>query len=139
MEEFVLHLKKKAVKKTKKVKGKSPSPRKVRTQLEKDCDEAWSRKVKDIWDWKCAFCGATSHLNSHHIFSRKYKSTRWDIGNGICLCLPHHRYWAHSKFEEFRDFVLSIIGEKYYRLKEKSQKIAKYSMDDLREILEVLK
>jgi len=105
----------------------------------KQLDTLWSKIIRKNFDNKCAVCGATP-CQAHHIFTRSYKSTRWDIDNGIALCYKHHFYLAHSKFEEFRDFVVNLLGEeKYGELKAKSQILWKgnleYEFEKLKKLL----
>lgn len=96
----------------------------------KDLDVIWSKLIHKKYDNKCAICGATP-CQAHHIFSRTYRSTRWDIDNGIALCYRHHFHFAHSKFEEFRDWVIQEIGEELYmQVKERSRQILKESIED---------
>ena len=59
-------------------------------------DIAWSLLVKLRAGMKCEYCGKTSYLNSHHIYSRSKASTRWLPENGISLCVGHHTF--SSKF-----------------------------------------
>lgn len=53
----------------------------------------------------------TQALTPHHFFCRSYWGTRWDPDNGFLLCYPCHTKWAQTRHEEFRDFVLTKIGE----------------------------
>ena len=61
-------------------------------------DKAWSLLVKLRAGMKCEVprCKHKPTLNSHHVFSRKNRSTRWYVENGICLCVGHHNF--SSKF-----------------------------------------
>ena len=87
-----------------------------------DLDKIWSKLVRDR-DGTCVHCGRFP-VQAHHIFGRGYKSTRWNLDNGISLCYKCHMFWAHSKYEEFRDWIIETIGEeKYLSLKEQSQVI----------------
>ena len=63
-----------------------------RKGLDGKLDIAWSRLVKLRANMKCEIpnCKHKPTLNSHHIFSRKNASTRWDVENGMCLCIGHH-------------------------------------------------
>ena len=102
----------------------------------KDLDKIWSKLIHEKYYNKCAICGATP-CQAHHIFSRTYRSTRWDLDNGIALCYRHHFHFAHSKFEEFRDWVIQEIGEELYnKIKDQSKLILK---EPLEESLERLK
>jgi L-lactate utilization protein LutB len=57
----------------------------------------------------------------------------------VSLCYPHHIHLAHSKFEEFRDKILEVVGQnKYEELKTKSQEIKKWSVEELTELIKDL-
>lgn len=105
----------------------------------KALDIMWSKIIHKKFDNRCAVCGATP-CQAHHIFTRTYKSTRWDIENGIALCYKHHFFLAHSKFEEFRDFVIGFMGQEAYdKLKEKSKTIVKLDLMSVNEELSNIK
>jgi predicted restriction endonuclease len=111
-------------------------PKKVSGKVTvKELDKLWSNKVKEKFDNKCFICGKGSP-HAHHIFSRGYKSTRWDIENGVALCYYHHFYFAHQKFEEFRDVIIDLIGEeKYDELKLKSKEIFTLTLPEVKSLL----
>jgi hypothetical protein len=77
-------------------------------------DLAWSELVKLRAGWKCEYCGKSKYLQSHHIFSRSKKSTRWDVQNGIALCVGHHTFSstfsAHKTPLEFIDWLYNYRG-----------------------------
>ena len=53
----------------------------------------WSRDVKDRDNWKCKIADSNcrGHLESHHILNWKdYPELRYDVNNGITLCVGHH-------------------------------------------------
>ena len=89
----------------KKKKQKIPSLAKLRRLA----DRIWSFKVKIAYGGKCAVCGETEGLNSHHIEPRTSNAIlRWDPIDGICLCIPHHKYGkdaAHKSTIFFYEFI----------------------------------
>lgn len=94
----------------KKVKAKKlPSLSKLRRL----CDRLWSLKVKSVFGCKCAVCGATENLNSHHIEPRTSSAViRWDALDGISLCVIHHKYGrdaAHKSSIFFYEFVKGLV------------------------------
>ncbi len=101
--------------------------------------ELWSKVIKLYDDGKCAYCGKTTYLNSHHIFSRSNYSTRYTIGNGITLCAGCHvlssTFSAHKTPVEFVEWIREKRGESWYaKLREYARQSKKYSKDDLLEI-----
>jgi hypothetical protein len=81
-------------------------------------DDAWSLLVKLRAGMSCEvpYCNKTV-LNSHHIYSRSKRSTRWDIKNGICLCVGHHtfssKFSAHKTVLEFVEFLIDYKGQAF--------------------------
>lgn len=103
-----------------------------RKKLEKECDGLWAELIKVLAGYHCKVCFSTKRLNSHHIFSRKHKGTRWLEENGICLCWAHHKHLAHGEPEKFRDFLIEEMGETAYKmLKFKASTPTSFSVSDL--------
>lgn len=93
-------------------------------------DIAWSKLVKLQGKNKCEYCGKTTYLNSHHIYSRSKKSTRWNTDNGISLCVGHHtfssKFSAHKTPLEFVDWLKKYKGEDFIlRLRLKANYVSK--------------
>ena len=112
-----------------------------RRKLIDKLDKLWSEEVKSTG--KCEYCGKTTYLNSHHIFSRTNYSVRWDIENGICLCSGHHTlissFSAHKSPMEFTIYIKEKRGEEWFnRLRRKAKQVVKYSNTDLQEMIEKL-
>jgi len=87
-------------------------------------------------DNKCAYCGKTVYLNSHHIFSRSNYSTRYDIDNGVTLCASHHilssSFSAHKTPVEFIEWLKEKRGLEWYQeLRRKAKLTCKLKKTDL--------
>jgi predicted restriction endonuclease len=103
--------------------------------LEDRLDDLWGKAVKKKFRNKCAVCGTPYNLQAAHVWSRKNKFVRWDILNGICLCIRHHIFWAHTEPIEFARFCEKKIGEKTMKeLEFKAHQVTHYTMEDLMEI-----
>ena len=80
-------------------------------------DTAWSQLVKLLGNNKCAYCRSEIDLHSHHIHTRKNKSTRWDTDNGICLCGDHHVHHtffsAHKTPHKFMKWMENFKGKEF--------------------------
>ena len=103
---------------------------KQRKGLDKRLDDAWSKLVKLKAGNKCEVCHKTRYLNSHHIYSRSKKSTRWHVKNGICLCVGCHTFSssfsAHKTPIEFIDWLRNKKGEAFIdRLRLRANAISK--------------
>lgn len=101
------------------------------SKTEKALDDAWSLLVKLLAGNKCEikYC-PKGHLNSHHIYTRKNRSVRWDVLNGVCLCAGHHMLYtefsAHGTPVTFNAWLMKSRGvEKMDLLEAKAHTISK--------------
>lgn len=90
-------------------------------------DTLWAKIIKARANNKCEYCGKSEHLNAHHLFSRSNNSLRWDLDNGICLCVTHHVFGifsAHKAPLEFAEWVKETRGIEWYEnLRKKAKEI----------------
>ena len=74
----------------------------------------WREKVFNLFDNKCANCGNTTKLESHHIIPiTESKETAFEIWNGVCLCRKCHQktdsWGAKKKEKKVGKRIISII------------------------------
>lgn len=83
-------------------------------KLIKECEDLWSLIVKIRAGHRCEYYNCSYNynlLNSHHFYSKgAYSQLKYDIENGICLCVKHHtagfsKEAAHSD-PNFNDKIL---------------------------------
>ena len=83
-------------------------------KVEKKADKEWSLAVRTRDKFTCQRCGyhhpRGKSLNGAHIISRDNSKLRWNVNNGICLCISCHRWWAHTHPVEFTYWVAKKIG-----------------------------
>lgn len=59
--------------------------------LKKECDKLWYLKCLEIHGNKCVVCGEPA-VQVHHFFPKGlYPQLRYEIENGVPLCMKHHR------------------------------------------------
>jgi hypothetical protein len=62
-------------------------------------------------------CKKRGRLNSHHIYTRNKKSVRWDLKNGITLCVGCHtfssKFSAHGTPTEFTYWLHKNLGNEF--------------------------
>jgi 5-methylcytosine-specific restriction endonuclease McrA len=69
-----------------------------RKQRRDDRVVIWSKQVLTRDNWTCQRCGQKGNINAHHILPyHKYRDLRFDINNGICLCVTCHKQF-HKKY-----------------------------------------
>ena len=96
--------------------------------LKKKCDVLWGLAIRKRDKDTCQSCFKPGN-NPHHIFGRRYLSTRHDLENGICLCWACHKHKAHGDVEKFRDFIIKRLTQKRFdALKVKAYSIKTHDM-----------
>ena len=59
-------------------------------------DLKWSRRIRER-DGMCVICGAhNKRLNAHHLVPRQFLEYRWEMDNGISLCVHCHNFGKFS-------------------------------------------
>lgn len=65
----------------------------------------WSLAVRAAG--RCAVCGATEHLNAHHLLPKeRYPEFRLEVVNGVALCPTCHKF---GKFSAHRNPIWFTI------------------------------
>lgn len=86
--------------------------------LDGSLDTAWSLLVKLRAGNKCEYCMKTRTIQSHHVYTRSKRSTRWDVRNGCCLCAFHHTlsssFSAHKSPYEFFQWIIGVRGQNWF-------------------------
>lgn len=94
-------------------------------------DNLWRFAIYRRAGYVCEYCGATGQLNAHHIFSRSNFAVRWDIENGVCLCVSHHIFGNlsfHKSPAEMLEWIKEKRGMEWYeRLLKKARTMIKTS------------
>lgn len=65
---------------------------KIVMNFDKQADREWANQVKDRDGWKCVICGSEERPNAHHILDRSHKQYKYEVDNGITLCVSHHKF-----------------------------------------------
>jgi len=108
--------------------------------LEKKLDNKWAEAIKVRAGFRCEYCGKRENLNSHHIFTRSRKATRWELNNGCCLCVGCHtfssKFSAHKTPIEFTHWLEKTKGVKWLEtLQQMSNEVYRPSVEELEESL----
>jgi hypothetical protein len=117
-----------------------PKPKK-KVSYDKVLLNLWAEAVKVRAGYKCEYCGSLKNLNSHHIFSKRHRGTRWDIENGICLCSGCHFLKTFSAHQSpaFIDWLKGYIGlERYERIKTNAYSVKKWTEEEIDELIDDL-
>lgn len=110
---------------------------KPRSYWIKKLDKLISERVRNRDNWTCRRCfkkyaPPTNILHCSHFFSRRFMGTRFELDNLISLCYGCHRRWEGMKGDEYRDFMITTLGEtRLEELKFKSQSYTHFTSFDL--------
>jgi hypothetical protein len=114
-------------------------PRKTTKKgLTKKLDKAWSRHVKIRAGNKCEVCGSSLNLNSHHIVSRTNRRLRWELYNGVCLCVKCHKfgnYSAHNNPVFFQAWLKQNRSDDHSLVESTMNEILKWGITDMQDKL----
>jgi len=81
--------------------GRPKKKHSARWKLSKQLDTLWAKAVKLRADNRCEIVtdkrcqnvnglGKGHGLNAHHMIGRSNYNVRWDVNNGVALCVKHH-------------------------------------------------
>lgn len=113
---------------------RKPTRKSMTNKLDKICSELVRMNP-------CAKCGEVQYdkLQCAHIFSRTYRSVRWNPLNLLSLCASCH-FWAHKNPLLFTEFVKTHLGDiNYEYLKSVATPIAKFTIPDMVTLYEAMK
>lgn len=106
-------------------------PKPTKSSLTRKLDKICSQIIRAAG--KCAKCGCAEYdkLQCAHIYSRTYRSTRWDLRNLIPLCASCH-FHAHRNPLIFAEFVKTYLGEcEYQALKLRAVTLKQWKLTDM--------
>ena len=94
----------------------------------KTADSLWRQIIKSEGKCKRGIDCKFGVFEASHIIRRGYKGLRWDLANGLCLCIGCHD-WAHSNPKKFREWVKQQFPERWKYLTKRKYKIGKPDLD----------
>lgn len=106
----------------------------TRTSLTNKIDRLVSEITRSIGH--CVWCGDGDYekLQCAHIYSRKFKSVRFDLRNVLCLCARCH-FHGHSNPVDFIEFVKRYLGDyEYEQLRLRATPTSHHKLNDLQDI-----
>jgi len=103
----------------------------TKKSLKKKMDALWSKIIRSRGS--CEVCG-TACQNAHHIIGRVNYNLRWDLRNGVALCVGCH-FKAHNNPIEFLDYLWEVRpGDYLYLTDPEHTKTKTWHMSDYEDI-----
>ena len=110
-----------------------------RKKLVKELDKVFGKIVILLDRKRCVVCGKTENLQCGHLFSRVAYSTRWDFMNAFCQCRGCNYRHEHDPTPLTLYFINTFGKRAYEQLYRKYRTPIKYSNEDLKIRLNILK
>ena len=79
--------------------------------LKAKADKLYSQVIRSLG--YCENCNGTHYLQTAHIISRRYNTTRTDTRNAFCLCAKCHRHFTDHP-REFSRFISTTWAQEHY-------------------------
>ena len=89
----------------------------LQTTSSAEAKRLWRQKIKERWDWECAYCGSTKNLTIDHIVPRAKGGTDF-TKNCLCAC---HSCNQDKSYTPLEDWYLSqefFDADKYEKIKD---------------------
>ncbi len=77
----------------------------------------WRRKIRERWDYKCAYCGSEENITIDHVLARS-KGGLDTTKNMVCCCHSCNQDKAQSSWEEWYFSQDFFSVERYNRIQE---------------------
>ena len=74
-------------------------------------------KIKESWDYECAYCGSDNHITIDHIVPRSKGGADF-TKNVVCCCHSCNQDKSHTPWEEWYFFSGVFSNERYEKIKE---------------------
>ena len=72
----------------------------LKTTSSQEAKRMWRQKVKERWQYKCAYCGSGKNLTIDHIVPRSKGGTDF-TKNVVCCCHNCNQSKSHNPWEEW--------------------------------------
>jgi hypothetical protein len=72
----------------------------LQTTSSAEAKRIWRSKIKEEWDWECAYCGSTENLTIDHIVPRVKGGTDF-TNNCLCACHSCNHDKANTPMEDW--------------------------------------
>jgi len=72
----------------------------LETLSSSEAKKLWRRKIKERWDYECAYCGSSKNLTIDHIVPRSKGGTDF-TKNVVCCCHDCNQSKSHTPWEDW--------------------------------------
>ena len=72
----------------------------LKTASSQEAKRLWRRKIKEIWDYECAYCGSGKNLTMDHVVPRSKGGVDF-TKNVVCCCHDCNQSKSHTPWEDW--------------------------------------
>ena len=77
----------------------------------------WRRKIRERWDYKCAYCGSEENITIDHVLARS-KGGKDTTKNMVCCCHSCNHNKGHQPWKDWYFSQEFFDIDRYERIKE---------------------
>ena len=89
----------------------------LQTTSPAEAKRLWRRKIKEKWDYECAYCGSDTDLTIDHVVPRSKGGADF-TKNVVCCCSSCNGNKGHQSWEEWYFSQDFFDKDRYDRIKE---------------------
>ena len=89
----------------------------LHTTSSAEAKRIWRRKIKERWNWECAYCGSDENITIDHVTPR-CKGGQDTLGNMVSCCNKCNQSKSHTLWEEWYFSQEFFSLERYAKIKE---------------------
>ena len=89
----------------------------LQTTSSAEAKRLWRSKIKEEWDWECAYCGSTDNLTIDHIVPRSKGGPDF-TKNCLCACHSCNQDKSHTPWEEWYSSQEFFSMQRYNKIKD---------------------
>ena len=112
----------------------------MESALEIQCKRLWQECMQKIWGKHCMWCKKYKPISGHHIIPRGYYLTKYELMNGVGICVEchnkiHGEAGAELEFAQYLDAEWPDLWLWHHRMRPKAKQAhGGWSEDELKEI-----
>ena len=72
----------------------------LKTASSQEAKRLWRRKIKEKWDYECAYCGSEKNLTMDHVVPRSKGGVDF-TKNVVCCCHDCNQSKSHTPWEDW--------------------------------------
>ena len=89
----------------------------LHTTCSAEAKRLWRQKIKEEWNFECAYCGSEENLTIDHIMPRAHGGTDF-TKNCLCACSKCNQNKGHTPWEQWYLSQEFFNIERYERIKD---------------------